>query len=89
MRARMIRKGFTEEAVLELVRGCDGRICRGGEKGAIVGCWESSKMSIQREEQALSEIQQDRENKVTSGTWGSGRNRVEGKPQMPEKRISI
>lgn len=56
MRARMIRKGFTEEAVLELVRGCDGRICRGGEKGAIVGCWESSKMSIQREEQALSEI---------------------------------
>lgn len=35
MRAKMMRKGFTAEAGLELVRGCDGRICRGGEKGAI------------------------------------------------------
>lgn len=35
MRAKMMRKGFTAEAELELVRGCDGRICRGEEKGAI------------------------------------------------------
>lgn len=39
-------------------------------------------MSTQREEQALSWTQQDRENKVTSGTWGSERNKSEWKASL-------
>ena len=37
MRAQTIRKSVTAEIGLELVRGCDGRICRDGEKGATAG----------------------------------------------------
>lgn len=77
MRTRITRKSFTAEAGLELVRGCHGRICRGGGKVAIAGWRNSRKMSTQREEQALSGVQQGRENKATSGSWGSGRNRSE------------
>lgn len=37
MWVRMIRKGFIVEVGFEfLVRGCGGRICRGGEEGIIV-----------------------------------------------------
>lgn len=74
MRTRITRKSVTAEAGLELVRRCHGRICRGGEKVAIAGWRNSRKM---REEQALSGVQQGRENKATSGAWGSGRNRSE------------
>lgn len=77
MKARMTRKGFTEEAGLELVRGCNRRIFRGGEKVATAGWRISRKMSTQREEQDLSGVQQGRKNKATSRAWGSGRNRSE------------
>lgn len=33
MRGRLTKKGFTAEAGLELLRGHNGRMCNGGEKG--------------------------------------------------------
>lgn len=73
MKTRLTRKSFTAKAGLELTSY--GRICRGGEKLVIAGWRNSRKMSTQKEEQALSGVQQGRENKATSGVWGSGRNR--------------
>lgn len=48
MRVRIIRKGFTAEVGLERLRGCNGRISRGGEKGGPCRWGNSRKMSTQR-----------------------------------------